>query len=216
MVSVLNYPVKVLPMSLHYVLPISMPYTISEALAKFGPQAIPCLIHLLGKIGNNQHRKLPSKGFFKKSYPLPRDIASRTIVKIGESALVPLEKVLAGDDRNRILEAVDAIGHISFDTGNPRSLPALFSLIDKFPQDELLRWKVVRAMQAFPSDDVTEFLVCLMREEVSPALRWEAIRSLGQQKRNITPLLKIEALADSNQEVRLMAAYYFNNQTRLE
>jgi HEAT repeat protein len=62
---------------------------ISEALGAIGDPAIPELIRLLGKVGNNQHHEVPKKGFYKKSYPLPRDIAARTIIKIGCSALKP-------------------------------------------------------------------------------------------------------------------------------
>ena len=37
------------------------------------------MVEYLGQIGNNQHKVLPTNGFNKKSYPLPRDIIARTL-----------------------------------------------------------------------------------------------------------------------------------------
>src|SRR3989339_1201627 len=98
--------------------------SISNALSNIGEAAIPSLIKLLGKIGNNQHKAPPAKPFRKKSYPLPRDIAARTIIRIGETALPYLEECLIVGSEAQISEAIDAIGHIAFYSKNSRALNA--------------------------------------------------------------------------------------------
>jgi len=71
---------------------------ISESLGSLGIISLNYLLPLLGKIGTNQHKTITEKKFRKKSFPLPRDIASRTITKIGEEALLPLEKFICNED----------------------------------------------------------------------------------------------------------------------
>jgi hypothetical protein len=75
---------------------------ISEALGNIGISSVKALIPLLGKIGKNQYTKLPEKPFEKWNYPLPRDIVARTIIKIGEHALVHLLESLYEMQRNAL------------------------------------------------------------------------------------------------------------------
>ena len=65
-----------------------------ETLAVCAELSIEPLIGLLGQIGNNQERKIPETGFYKVSYPLPRDIAARTICRLGIIAILPLENFI--------------------------------------------------------------------------------------------------------------------------
>jgi hypothetical protein len=58
---------------------------ISDSLANMGSLSVQALLALLGKIGHNQERDVPQKGFNKTSYPLPRDIAARTLCRMGDS-----------------------------------------------------------------------------------------------------------------------------------
>ena len=67
---------------------------ICNSLVSCGLHSIKPLIKILGKVGSNQHKRVPEKKFNKNSYPLPRDIASRTLVRFGQAALDELEKVL--------------------------------------------------------------------------------------------------------------------------
>ncbi|AOT72470.1 hypothetical protein [Geosporobacter ferrireducens] len=71
-------------------------------------------IEYLGKVGKNQYKELPDKPFDKNNYPLPRDIISRTICKVGIPALKHLRECLYTGSYEQILEAIDAIGFISF------------------------------------------------------------------------------------------------------
>ncbi len=53
-----------------------------ETLVECAGLSIEPLIGLLGQIGKNQETKIPETGFYKVSYPLPRDIAARTICRL--------------------------------------------------------------------------------------------------------------------------------------
>jgi hypothetical protein len=61
-----------------------------ETLAECAELSIEPLVGLLGRIGKNQETKIPETGFYKVSYPLPRDIAARTICRLGIVAILPL------------------------------------------------------------------------------------------------------------------------------
>lgn len=181
---------------------------ISKALGVIGEPAISELIDLLGKVGNNQHRKLPRKGFYKKSYPLPRDLAVRTIVKIGCSALKPLEQVVLEADRASVLEAIDGIGQIAFYEGDLSSEAVLMIAYQKYHSDQVILWKIVRAFQAFPTEKVRTLLETLICSSISPELRWEAVRSLGQHGSKASAKIVAHAQHDAHDEVRKMARLF--------
>lgn len=181
---------------------------ISEALGAIGEPSIPELISLLGKVGNNQHRELPEKGFYKKSYPLPRDIAARTIVKIGCQALKPLEQVVLEADRASVLEAIDGIGQIAFYKGDLSSESVLLIAYQKYYLDHVILWKIVRAFQSFPTEKVRVLLETIICSNPSPELRWEAVRSLGQHRRKASAKILTYAHNDVHDEVREMARLF--------
>ncbi len=153
---------------------------LTETLASFGEISLPYLIPLLGKIGTNQYKTVPEKKFLKKNYPLPRDIIARTIIRIGEKSLPFLEEIALNGERKQFLEAIDAIGFISFYTLNKRSLAILWHMLVKYPKDDLLTWKVVRALESFPNAKVIAFLENILKQNVLPGIKIEAQRSLTQ------------------------------------
>jgi hypothetical protein len=122
---------------------------ICNTLASFGKNAVIPLIGLLGKIGNNQYKKVSENEFKKNNYPLPRDIAARTLVRIGTEALPDLLRTLNSDNLSILSEAIDAIGFICF--YKPQS--NLFLLLKKCfyrnQDSDLIKWKIFRAMSAF-------------------------------------------------------------------
>jgi HEAT repeat protein len=181
---------------------------ISEALAVIGEPSLPGLTALLGKIGQNQHEILPVRGFYKKSYPLPRDLAARTIIRIGQPALPFLEKVVSTGDRDSLLEAVDAIGHIAFYTKDIRSESVLLTAFDRYRSDTIVCWKIVRAFQSFPTDRVSLLLGGIICRDERPELRWEAVRSLGQLNTIVPPEVILRAQMDVHEEVRNMALMF--------
>ena len=153
---------------------------ISEALGKMGEQAVNPLIGLLGKIGNNQERSLPLKYFNKKSYPLPRDIAARTLVKIGVHAIPELIKKLADNDGIDTQQAIDALGAIVSKNPHQPALLILLSALDRYSANEITTWKIVRALSAFPYFETVTCLFTILDKRPEAAIRWEAIRSIGQ------------------------------------
>ncbi len=157
---------------------------ISEALGNFGTIALPELIQLLGCIGKNQHRTLPVKSFQKNSYPLPRDIAARIIIRTGITALPSLEKVLKNGNQLQITEAIDAIGHIAFYSHDQRSLDHLLSCLEHNRNDDIIVWKLIRAFGAFPNSKTTAYLEKIKDTSKNPTLAHEAKRSLRQLSKN--------------------------------
>jgi hypothetical protein len=155
---------------------------ISEALGKIGEPAVSAIISLLGKIGTNRHISVPDGEFKKKSYPLPRDIAARTITKIGLPALKYLEAVIMAGSREVIAEALDAYGWIVFYNGGV-SEKFIIEAYHKYADDELICWKIIRAMQAFNVPEITGILQDVVNTSTVPACKIEAQRSLKQIER---------------------------------
>lgn len=150
-----------------------------ECLAGFGLKALPFLLPLLGRIGGNQHKAAALVDINKKSFPLPRDIVARIIVRIGSPALPSLREVLRSGDRTSLLEAIDAVGHIAFTTKDLSLVKDLVSIYRSEPDDELVRWKLVRSFQAFGSVEVKSILREIVESDMSKAVfKAEAQRSL--------------------------------------
>lgn len=122
---------------------------ICNSLVSFGQPSIKPLIAILGKVGTNQHKRAPEKEFKKNNYPLPRDIASRTLVRIGKNALPELVKILDSENENQLSEAIDAIGFICFYEYKPEIYTKLRTCYLKNSKNDLIRWKIIRAMSGF-------------------------------------------------------------------
>jgi len=123
---------------------------ICNSLVSYGKEILPELGKRLGKIGNNQHKHIPGTEFRKISYPLPRDIAARTISRIGRKALPFLTENLETNNTLNISETIDAIGYICFYDGKEENV--ISNLMDCYKNhydNELIKWKIIRAMSAF-------------------------------------------------------------------
>ena len=151
---------------------------ISEALGNVGKPAVKELIKYLGTIGNNQHKTLPKKKFNKKSYPLPRDIVARTICKIGKGALADLNNILENGTKKQTSEAIDAVGSISFYCEDKSSFKSLERSLQEYKRDEIIQWKIIRALSAFPNKRSEMILSNILKTSKKPELKWEAERSL--------------------------------------
>ncbi|MCM1988311.1 hypothetical protein [Oceanirhabdus seepicola] len=156
---------------------------ITESISLFGEKASESLIRYLGRIGSNQHKVLPDKPFNKNNYPLPRDIIARTICKIGVPALKELKKCLYNGEYRQITEAIDAIGFISYYNNNHECFSVIIELFIKYKNDDLMIWKLLRALQAFPNEKSIEILIQYSNSKVNQ-FQWEAKRSLKQIQRN--------------------------------
>ncbi|BCY17490.1 hypothetical protein hrd7_13390 [Leptolinea sp. HRD-7] len=179
-----------------------------ESLAAIGLPALPALISLLGKIGNNQYHAVPETGFYKKSYPLPRDLAVRVIIRVGERALPSLEEAIRQGDRAVRLELVDAIGHIAFTSKNTRSEEILLDLYNESAGDDLMRWKLVRAFQSFPSAEVRELLEEIISTESVTVMRCDALRSLSLHNQRVPEDTIAIINRDTHPEVQKAAGFF--------
>lgn len=155
----------------------------SEALSKMGKPATRPLIDILGEIGSNQETKLPQKYFNKKSYPLVRDMAARTLVKIGKPATPYLIEVMENGTDFKAQQAIDALGGIAASTGDKRALKMLIDHMERCigDGDKVTLWKIVRALSGFKnSEEAVDPLLFIIRNDYDPPIVWEALRSLGQ------------------------------------
>jgi HEAT repeat protein len=181
---------------------------VGEALAAIGLPALPGLISLLGKIGDNQYHAVPDAGFYKKSYPLPRDLAARVLIRMGGAALPMLEEAVRNGERSSTLESVDAIGHIAFNAKNIRSQGVLLDLYRRSSGDTLLRWKLIRAFQSFPSAEVREILEEIIQHDSNPIMRSDALRSLSLHGQGVTEAIQSVIFSDPDPEVQKTAGFF--------
>jgi hypothetical protein len=152
---------------------------LSEVISSYGEEASYILIDYLGKIGSNQYKEMPNKPFGKNNYPLPRDIVARTMCKIGKLALKSLKHCLKNGDYIQKLEAIDAIGFISYYENDRTLMNDIIELMSIYKNDDLMVWKLLRSFQSFDNKRVIELL---MRYKASNIVqhKWEATRSLEQ------------------------------------
>lgn len=171
--SIINFLIKILCSEKKLYTKIE----ICNTLVAFGKPAVPVLIRHLGKIGNNQHQTVPQSKFNKKSYPLPRDIVSRTLGYIGTAALKPLLEILYTNDLTQLSEAIDSIGYICFYHHQDGVFNELRACYLRHEANDLIRWKAIRAMSGLPES--RGFLSGLLESEENEGIRYEAQRSLS-------------------------------------
>ncbi len=149
-----------------------------DSLVECGELSIEPLIGLLGKIGKNQETTIPETGFYKISYPLPRDIAARTLCRLGFNAIVPLENFTTStQNMNALTQAIDAYGHIVFSNKIKRSSKPFQELYRKHPKNDLLKFKIARCLSGIHDEWASLFLFEILKTEYE-GLQLEALRSL--------------------------------------
>lgn len=152
-----------------------------DALSKGNVQSAKIMVEYLGQIGNNQHIVLPTNGFNKKSYPLPRDIIARTLAHMKEEIIPVLMDVLKTNNIPAIREAIDAIGFICFYNkihSNTQIIDALILCLGNNFNDNIIRWKLVRAFESFNDINVIKTLMEIEQNDSRLVIRNEAKRSL--------------------------------------
>ncbi|MBH0099989.1 hypothetical protein I6E68_12680 [Salinibacterium sp. NSLL150] len=155
-----------------------------EALQAGGQETAQRLIPLLGAIGRNQHEQPSTEAFKKTSYPLPRDIVARVLARMDPVVLPPLIAAVVDGPRTRAVEAIDAVGFLCFYSAvtTPDRLAALNALTEKLrgnPDDELMQWKIVRALESFNHPNAKLLLERLVAGSTNPVIVQEAQRSLA-------------------------------------
>lgn len=149
---------------------------ICNTLSSFGEISVKYIVDCLGEIGNNQHVNIDDTEFKKDNYPLPRDIASRTLIRIGEKALPELLKSTIKVSCKQLSELIDAIGYICFYNYSKEVYPVLIELFAKFEGNNLIKWKIYRAMSGIPESLL--FLEKQYKIEEKMALKIEIERSV--------------------------------------
>ena len=149
-----------------------------ETLAKCAALSIEPLIGLLGQIGKNQETKIPKTGFYKVSYPLSRDIAARTICRLGIVAILPLENFIkSSKDMNALAQAIDAYGHIVYSNKIKCSSSPLQELYERHPKSDFMKYKIARCLSGIHDEWAESFLLEIIQTGCK-GLRLEALRSL--------------------------------------
>jgi hypothetical protein len=138
---------------------------ICETLQKMGKTAANQLSKLLGVIGSNQHTKPSAKVFRKKSYPLPRDIAARTLAHMGHDAMPSLLRILKKGTLPAIREAIDAIGFICFYNPYESGFDSLRACLNRYRDDPMIRWKITIALRSFTSEQSIELLDIMRNDD---------------------------------------------------
>lgn len=158
-----------------------------NALSKASVDSDKIMVDYLGVIGDNQYKELPDKEFNKKSYPLPRDIVARTLAHMGVDVLPELIRILKTNNIIAIREAIDSIGFICFYdySHNESVLDDLVPCFYKYVEDDIVRWKIIRAFESFHSKTVIDILINIMENDSKEIIRNEAKRSLGIIKRRL-------------------------------
>ena len=150
-----------------------------NVLEKYNEKAIPYLIPLLGTIGNNQHKKMEIVDINKKSYPLPRDIAGRILIRIGPKIFSELKKViLENKNTDQIMESIDVIGHITWNYRNYEMANVLVEYYNKIRGNEFIEWKIIRAFQSFNSKEIKTILEKIIKTHKNKIIIEEAKRSI--------------------------------------
>ncbi|MDO9044401.1 MAG: HEAT repeat domain-containing protein [Methanobacteriaceae archaeon] len=194
---------------------------ISEALGKMGESAVVPVADLLGQIGNNQEIELPKKYFNKKSYPLVRDMAARTLVKIGKPATTYLIQLLESEKDIFIKQqAIDALGSIASKTGDYRSLKPIINCFDNIAginqedinlsdenMDKVTLWKIIRSLSAFKnSKEAVGCIILVLNNFPDPQLQWESARSLGQIGVSSPEVLEILSKMEESDDIEIKKA----------
>ncbi len=176
---------------------------ICEALKSIGKESVEPLSSLIGIVGNNQETVLPEKYFEKKSYPLARDIAVRTIIGIGRPAIHKIIELSSTGDKYLCSQILDALGGLLHKTKDLLILDTLIKIFEQNSQDEFLLWKTIRAFSAVESKEAACLILpCLKHPQ--PAIRWETARTLGLTANSEAAFLdEINILAaDTNKQVK--------------
>ena len=148
---------------------------ICEFLTGGAAETVTLLYQYLGKIGNNQHREIPSSVSKKKSFPLPRDIIARTMGKMNEETASAIFALLANEDEERLAELLDAIGFLVFhhkSLATRENFAHLFNFYKQYWENELLVWKITICCSAFPLKESLELL-----EEISTTFSHRTIQA---------------------------------------
>jgi hypothetical protein len=153
------------------------------ALENYGEKSIPYLMPLLGTIGNNRHNKIDIIDLRKKSYPLPRDIVARILIRIGTRVFPELKKILVeNENKIQIPNAIDVVGHITWNYKDYSLENVLKECWKKNNGNKFIEWKIIRAFQSFNSIEIISILENVIKTHKNKIIVEEAKRSMNRIK----------------------------------
>lgn len=171
---------------------------ICEALEQGNSDTAKKMTSYLGRIGKNQHNKLPNKVSVKKSFPLPRDLIARTLGRMDASILPVMLEVLSSGTKEQVYEVIDAIGYLIFyhqELATLQNCQNILKIIERYGEDEIILWKTLICLSAFSDIEAERFLENHTNQ--STLLGKEAQRSLDIIKeRNLKKLRREQANPD--------------------
>ena len=151
---------------------------ISDSLVNIGSLSIQPLLALLGKVEHNQETDIPRKGFNKTSYPLPRDIAARTLCRMGGGILPEVFGFLENDRQPFELEqAIDVIGHIVYTDKLKIDSKILIRISETYSEFPMIQFKITRCFSGFTDNQAKQFLYNRLKSS-DLGFQFEAARSL--------------------------------------
>lgn len=152
---------------------------ICESLERGGRETARKMAASLGKIGSNQHKKLPARVSAKKSFPLPRDLMARSLGKMDTSVFPVLLEVLEKGKTEQILECLDAVGYLAFyhrELDTEENGRKVISVSDRLGDNPMIQWKLILCLSAFSCWESRSYLSRFAGE--ASILGEEARRSL--------------------------------------
>jgi len=150
---------------------------ISESLIALQEISCPYVLALLGTIGNNQESEIPQKGFLKISYPLPRDLAARTLCRFDTKFLQRfIEHAYQLESHIALEQLIDAIGHMIYTNRVHTAASEIIPLYEKH-QTEMIKFKVIRCLSGIRDKEAEIFLYNSLITE-SGSMLFEVVRSV--------------------------------------
>lgn len=154
------------------------------------------MVQYIGKIGKNQHKKLPDSPSKKISFPLARDFITRSLARMDIRVMPVLINVLDSQDEEKIAEILDAIGYMAFYNLRAAKLEYTEKVIDtisKYKNNEVIYWKGILCLSGFPWQKSVDFLKKVIETENESLFVEEAKRSLRLLKRPLLDNYKNES-----------------------
>jgi HEAT repeat protein len=179
---------------------------ICGALVNIAEESVKPLLAIIGRVGNNQETMLPEKYFRKKSYPLTRDIVSRTLIRIGQPAVDDVINQSNTTDNYILSQIIDTLGGLLHYTKDFNIWPVLVRIQNENKGNDFLLWKTIRALSAIRYNETFSLILPYLKHKQA-AIRWECIRTLGLSATNVneaTAIIK-PFLSDSNPEIKSAA-----------
>jgi len=155
---------------------------ICSALEKGNKNTAKLITAYLGKIGNNQHKKLPDRVSKKVSYPLPRDIIARSLGKMDTAVLPIMLEVLKSNNTDKISEILDAIGFLVFyhqELATSNNVYCILETLATYLYNEVIVWKITLCLSAFPLKESVDTLNQIKSSDCKQVIIDEVTRSLN-------------------------------------